>query len=79
MEEHFETAAEQRDYQLWALHAVSHHEPATFMTVRSHVQASAHTIDPVDAEKLRAAVRELQNKGLVFIDRDDRVHVTEAE
>jgi hypothetical protein len=77
MDDPFETAEEREAYQLQALHAVSLTGPATFMEISVQVGESAPEMTPVDDEKLRAAVKRLQYRDLVFIDRDNTVHIAE--
>ncbi|WP_276257609.1 hypothetical protein [Haloglomus litoreum] len=79
MDDPFESRAEREGYLLWALHAVSQTGPATVMQVSTHIQDSPATIDPVEAEKLREAVKQLEYEGLVFIDQDDRAHVADVD
>jgi hypothetical protein len=79
MDDPFESRAEREEYLLWALHAVSHNEPATFLRLNNHIENSAAGIDIVDEDKLREAVKQLEYERLVFIDRDDQVHLADSD
>jgi hypothetical protein len=79
MDDPFESRSEREEYRLWALHAVAHNEPATLIRTNNHIENSPASIDVVEVDKLREAVKQLQYEDLVFIDQDDRVHLSDTD